>query len=97
MVDSPATLFRTLNIKDFKNAKKNEIELLEKASHWDMCCCTKPTDSRLLKFIAQYLLIFMVLTFSLYKLGISTSCEDSTLWLSVLTLILGIILPAPSN
>ena len=79
-------------IQDFENKDvKNQDEL----SQWHSCCTGKKTDSRLLKFVFVYIIIFMVIAFSLFKLNTSQTCEDTQTFLSLLTLVLGVILPSP--
>ena len=67
----------------------------ETLSLWRCCCFEKKTDSRLIKFIAVYLIIFIVFIFTLVMLFYSHSCEDQTLYMSLLTLLLGLIIPHP--
>ena len=82
---SPFTVDRVLDIneEDFKNTR------------WTCCCSKKPTDSRLLKFIGIYIMMFSTLSFCLVQLSFSKTCEDTTSYMSLLTLLLGIIVPHP--
>jgi len=78
-----------IEIKDF--------ETKQETNQWTSCCFENPTDSRLLKFVVVYFIILMIITFSLYQLSLSDTCETQTTYISLLTLILGIVLPSPKK
>lgn len=84
---------QTIEIKDFVN----DVKDIEAVSQWHSCCTGKSTDSRLLRFVSQYSIMFMVIIFCLYELNQSKTCEDTTTYISLLTLILGVILPSPQS
>ena len=72
-----------------------EIKQLDDVAQWHCCCFEKKTDSRLIKFISVYLIILTVFLFTLIMLFYAKTCEDQTLYMSLLTLLLGIIIPTP--
>ena len=80
-----------IEIKDFE---KKDIENVKELNQWDSCCCGD-TDSRLLKFIAQYFLIWAFFTFCVFMLYKAETCEDSQLYSSLLLLVVGVIIPNP--
>lgn len=47
-------------------------------------------------FIVQCTLIFMLASCALWGIIISKSCEETTVWVAVLSSTIGYILPAPS-
>ena len=83
-----------INIEDFKDVSMSDIKKEDEAAQWHCCLCGS-TDSRLLRFLATYLIILMVFVFCLMMLSRSTTCEDTTTYVSLLTLLLGLILPSP--
>lgn len=63
-------------------------------SEWKSCCFK--LDKDFMKFFVQITISFMVLTLSIYKLVIITNNEDKSLYVSLLTLVLGIYTPQPT-
>jgi hypothetical protein len=94
-MESPFAPTRTLDIPpELERADSNDIKHIEQLNTWRSCCWGK-TDSRLIKFLAQYLILLMVFVFTLFQLHYANSCEDSTAYLSLLTLLLGVVIPSP--
>lgn len=89
--------FETVNIHEVKNITQRDIENLEEITKWYMCCLNRTTDSRLLKFIALYIILVGILTFCILMLATSDKCEDTTAYLSLLTLIIGVVIPTPQH
>jgi hypothetical protein len=86
-----------INIKDFKGVSTSAIDKNDEYHQWHSCCVGRSTDSRLLKFVSLYLILLGVVVFCLVSLSNSTTCEDTTTYISLLTLILGVILPQPNK
>jgi hypothetical protein len=64
-------------------------------NEWKSCCFK--ADKDFLKFFVQVAISFMILSLSIYKLCIITgNSEDKSLYVSLLTLILGIYTPQPT-
>ena len=78
-----------------KITDENTKLLEEKDNEWKSCCFK--ADKDFLKFFVQVAISLMILTLSIYKLVIMTSnSEDKSLYVSLLTLILGIYTPQPT-
>ena len=80
-----------------KIADENEktLEVIEKDNEWKSCCFK--ADKDFLKFFVQVAISFVILALSIYKLCIITgNSEDKSLYVSLLTLILGIYTPQPT-
>lgn len=95
MIDSPFAPNRTLDMPTLERVSSVDIKHIEDLSQWNTCCCEQKTDSRLIRFIAQYLILLLVFVFCLTMLYRSETCEDTTGYLSLLSLLLGIIVPSP--
>ena len=75
-----------------ENEKPN-VDLLN--NEWKSCCFK--ADKDFLKFFVQVAISFMILSLSIYKLCIITvNNDDKSLYVSLLTLILGIYTPQPT-
>lgn len=73
----------------------NENTKLLEDNEWKSCCFK--ADKDFLKFFVQVAISFMILALSIYKLCIiSSNTEDKSLYVSLLTLILGIYTPQPT-
>ena len=81
-----------LEIEDKRAALDIEIQKYEQNTQWNSCCCNK-TDSRLLKYILRYCIIVMVTSFSLYKLNEAEDCAQETTYISLLTFVVGLVIP----
>lgn len=67
----------------------------DKNNEWKSCCFK--ADKDFLKFFVQISISFMILTLSIYKLVvIENNGDEKSLYVSLLTLILGIYTPQPS-
>lgn len=98
MNNSPFETNHSLNMPELERVSSVDIKHVEQLNTWRTCCCpTVGTDSRLIKFSAQYLLLLMVFVFTLFQLHRADDCEGSTAYMSLLTLLLGIIIPAPGK
>jgi len=81
-----------IKINDFKNVSMRTIEVEDEHYKWTSCL-GGATDSRLLRFCAIYTLILQVFVFCLYMLSQSKTCEDTTTYVSLLTFLLGLVIP----
>ena len=87
--------FSTIRIHDVKKMDHDDIENIEELTKWTCCCFKKKSDSRLIKFFAQYCLIVAFFSFCSAMLFMAESCEDSQLYSSLLLLVVGVIIPQP--
>jgi hypothetical protein len=83
-----------LDIKDFKNVSLADIEVEDEHYTW-RCCSGGSTDSRLIRFLGVYLILVMVFIFCLFMLFNAKTCEDSTAYMALLTMLIGILIPSP--
>lgn len=62
---------------------------------WKFCCTTIPRSE--VVFFVQVFVILILLLFCVYKLGCGKlSCEENAVWVSLLSSVVGYILPNPS-
>ena len=87
LVFSPPSLQPRLS--EIKRQKEYE------RAQWHSCCSNKPTDPRLIRYISQLGFGIVVCSFSMAQLYSSTKCEDTTLYSSILTGVIGFFLPGP--
>jgi hypothetical protein len=52
-------------------------------------------DRRVVIFFSQFSIGIMVISFSLYQLNKDSSCENQQIYVGLLTMMVGIFLPAP--
>ena len=63
---------------------------------WTSCLCDRSTDSRLLKYCFTMIIILIVVCFCISQLINAETCEQTTTYISLLTLVLGIVFPTPT-
>lgn len=73
---------------------KIEIENEEQKNKMQTCCNTT-SDKRLLLFIASFSISSILLIFSCYKLSQEIPCSSETLYVGILTMIIGLWIPSP--
>ena len=78
------------NLKDAVNIEK---ELIDTENTYKSCCIS--SDKRALAFFSQFTISLMVMLFSFYKLINSDRCEDTQVYIGLITMIIGVYLPAP--
>jgi hypothetical protein len=83
-----------ITVEDFKNISLADIEVEESHYKW-RCCSGGHTDSRLIKFLGVYFILVMVFIFCLFMLLNAKTCEDSTAYMALLTMLIGILIPSP--
>lgn len=52
-------------------------------------------DKRVVIFFSQFTICLMVISFSLYQLNKNMSCDHQQIYIGLLTMMVGIFLPAP--
>jgi len=73
----------------------DEIEF-EHENLWT-CCSGGKIDKRGMIFIVQTFVVLLVLVFSMYMIGHSDADTDVTVWVSIVSAIVGNFLPTTSN
>lgn len=94
-IESPFTNSRELKLPPLERMDTKELEIIKNNNMWKSCLCDGGTDSRLIRFLCQYLILLMVFSFCLTMLYNSKTCEDNQAFMSLLTLLLGIVVPSP--
>lgn len=69
------------------------IELAEHKTQW-RSCLGGSTDSRLMKYVVIHLFIFLLLIWCMTMLTIVDSCEATQMYSSLLTFLVGLVIPA---
>ena len=86
--------FSNTRILDIKKMDNDDVKNVQKLNEWYCCFFQKPTDSRLLKFLLQYIILLAVFIFCLAQLWRADNCESTTTYISLLTFLLGLIIPS---
>lgn len=85
-----------LSIEDFTNLDEKQrqavLEYQEASTQWNSCVGGS-TDSRLLRYIVIHLIIVGLLIYTMFMLSAAESCEDSQLYSSLLTFLIGLVIP----
>ena len=76
------------SLEETEETTPNEVE-----NSWRSCCFS--VDKNATVFISQLSVCILVISFCMYQLLHSKSCEKDSLYSGLLTLILGIIIPNP--
>jgi hypothetical protein len=74
------------------NINQNENNNLERYI-WKSFCFE--IDRRVVIFFSQFSIGLMVISFSLYQLNKDNSCDHQQIYIGLLTMMVGIFLPAP--
>jgi len=85
---------KEISLEDFKDVSMSDIKKEEAHEQW-RCCSGSTTDARLVRFIAVYVVLLQLMLFCVFMLYKSKSCEESTTYVSLLTLLLGLVFPNP--
>jgi len=83
----------TVQIHDMKNIDREQVEAFEELVKWQCCCSNRQSDSRMIKFLALYSTVTILFVFSMIQLKNADTCEEGNLYSSILTLLIGIVLP----
>jgi len=82
-----------LHLQDKVLDHKMHLEESENENRWKSCCITM--DKRAVTFFAQYIMLAITLVFSCIKLSGAIDTNDKQLYTSLITLIIGIVIPSP--
>ena len=69
----------------------DELEM-ETNQKWKLCC--SKSDSQAIKYISQLIVCLLVMLFCFIKLTVTE--DDKEIYISLLSFVLGVILPSPS-
>ena len=86
----------TISEMDIESPVGHPVEMDYSSYMW-VCCCSKSgtTDKRIIVFFSQFSITLIIIFFCIYQLILSNSCESDQLYMSLLTLVIGIYLPNP--
>jgi hypothetical protein len=89
----PLTRCNSKQLHNLKDAVEIEKDLINTENTYKSCCLT--SDKRALQFFSQFTISVGVLLFSMYKLINSAECEETQVYIGLITMIIGIYLPNP--
>lgn len=72
----------------------NDNTLIEDVNHWDSCC-GKPSDRRLLVFMANLSISFILLIFSMIRLIGQLPPDERSIYIGFISLVIGIWVKSP--
>jgi hypothetical protein len=85
-----------ISATDFANytdeQRKAVLEYKEASTQWNSCIGGS-TDSRLLKYIVIHFIIIALIIWTMVMLSHTTDCEGSQLHSSMLTFLIGLVIP----
>ena len=84
-----ATEISMLSIKH-----RHAVEDAEKRNTW-RSCCGKTIDRRAVMYFTQIAIISLTMLFTIYQLTTLASCESQSVYVGLLTMLLGILCPNP--
>ena len=73
---------------------KIEIENNEQEKTWKSCCGLQ-AHSEPIQYFTTIAIISGIMVFCIYKLNTNESCESTTAYMGLLTLLLGLVSPSP--
>ena len=88
--DSPSNTL--IDIGETQITKTEQNNNLERYT-WKSGCFQ--ADKRVVIFFSQFTICLMVISFSLYQLNKNNGCEHQQIYIGLLTMMVGIFLPAP--
>ena len=90
----PLTRCSSKQLNNLKDAVEIEKDLIKTENTYRSCCLT--SDKRALQFFSQFTICVGVLLFSMYKLINSDECEETQVYIGLITMIIGVYIPQPS-
>ena len=75
---------------------QHKIEVEDKKYENELKTCCGDIDRRCLVYGIQMSLLFLIMGFCIFKLLHSSDCNESQTYLGLLTMIIGLIIPAPT-
>lgn len=89
----PLARCNSRHLHNLKDAVEIEKDLIDTENTYKSCCIT--SDKRALAFFSQFTISIMIMLFSFYKLINSDRCEDTQVYIGLITMIIGVYLPNP--
>ena len=74
---------------------KLDVDDEEKKNEYSLCCSKRKTDRRLLTFISLFSISVMVLSFSFYMLTTDLDCNQESVYVGLISMIVGIWMKSP--
>ena len=96
IIHSPKKLSR-VNSRDLLHMErviKIEDEHIKNENTWKSCCLT--ADKRFVVFITQFSISIIILSFSMYKLLTASTCDETQVYIGLITMIIGVYMPQPT-
>lgn len=75
---------------------EKEERKFEHENYW-LCCSGSTIDKRAITFITQTIMVLIILIFSMYMIVSADADNDITVWVSILSAIVGNFLPSQSS
>lgn len=72
---------------------KFEIENEAAKNEWHSCCLV--TDRRAVQYFTQIIIISGCMLFTIYQLCALESCESQSVYIGLLTMLIGVLVPNP--
>ena len=78
--------------------RRLDIEEKKEERHYDCesCCFRSKIDKRMARFIIQAILSVSMIGFSMYKLNSNLDCNESNVYIAMISSIFSIWIPSPS-
>ena len=89
----PLTRCNSRQLHKLKDVVELERDLINSENTYKSCCIS--SDKRALAFFSQFTISISVLLFSFYKLINSDRCEDTQVYIGLITMIIGVYIPSP--
>ena len=70
-----------------------DMDAIENDNTWTSCCLTM--DKRFVIFISQFSISLSVLGFSMYQLLTANTCDETQVYIGLVSTIIGIYMPQP--
>ena len=58
-------------------------------------CFGQTCNRSLVVFLSQFFVILVILVFCIVRITLATTCEETTVWIAILSSTVGYILPSP--
>ena len=90
---SPEIQNRQLEARISVQNKKLELKHEKQKKEWVSCCFK--VDKAMVVFIVQTAVLASTLAYASVQLAYTDDCNKSRIWSSIMTMVIGIIMPAP--
>ena len=73
--------------------EKRHLEKIKYSQSWQMCC--SQTDSAFFKYLIQIIVGMVVILFSMIQIFLAEPDDDTSIYFSLISTIVGVFLPSP--